>query len=1010
MMKGCVLLSILSRSYAVKVAKLSHAEALASFSEKVFDPDTEDLDVGSVLHKISDRVDLASALKTVQHKNLPAPVAHLVQATSEGKSTYDEASLDKARSALNSMVEKAWIELDDKIIKCKGFQEMNRENFAQVNRDISRLVEQITDNERIEFQSASGLSSAEDDFKATESLLNREQAAYLAEEATNSAELKVRQNDLEVFQFILEFTKCEESTALLQTSYQVCQMSSGRRTLVFRDSHLAKKFKSLLQPSSRQHLDSLLSTLAPRSDNRATSFFQVSGDVLGEGGLPCASGMGDEDECMKSCSPDDTPDCGLLHDKLSLLWGEFKDSVDELTVEMAKNKDKWEELKESLEGQMSLLSAKKSKLNQLLAESRSNLASDRQEEKDKHTEKRTLDEEYQAYMTQCKRRIEWIMYQDMCAIKVVRNALMETSSVCQTASIIDCDVSAWVREECSVSCDDSCNPRKPFECGGWQEIKRDVVAQNNACGIKCPTLNKAMRCGQYPCAVDCDMSSWSGWSACSSDCGGGVQGRTRSVLVRPKNGGEACNTPEEARACNTESCDRDCRLARWTKWTGCSVACGGGLQSMRRHVVIPTRGDGKCPAPNSRKRYRERDCNTHQCEGDEVCTAMQDVVVAIDGSGSVQQSGFDTLKKYAETVVSRYQTKYYGRHRVKIGICQFGNGEIMSDGKTITPAIIVQSLTFNQPDVLNAVKGLTFKKGFTNMAQAFATAEDMFTQKSRRNAQQAVLVISDGKPSFSFETTSQVEQLDDKNIMRYFVVINDQGMNSAAMSQIKSWASQPWSTNVVHVPGLEQLDGDIQMWAQAAVTKFCPQAYSPSKREHYEHNYEMQKVYSGGWCRNVRRWRWHGWQRGSRSSAMRNCKAKVAALGRQTFLVTNRNWWWGWRHQYMGCYSFEMTVSPAQYDQWFNDKHNPQCSQGWANNRYWDWYAIYPKDEQVCKSMGISVASDEDCSGKDVWHWQGGGKDFNIDEWTKEGYDAWGGTGTCVAYARTSGGDRKSVV
>jgi len=46
--------------------------------------------------------------------------------------------------------------------------------------------------------------------------------------------------------------------------------------------------------------------------------------------------MGDEDECMKSCSPDDTPDCGLLHDKLSLLWGEFKDSVDELTVEMAK--------------------------------------------------------------------------------------------------------------------------------------------------------------------------------------------------------------------------------------------------------------------------------------------------------------------------------------------------------------------------------------------------------------------------------------------------------------------------------------------------------------------------------------------------------------------------------------------------------------------------------------------------------------------------------------------------
>lgn len=1009
MMNGRVLLSMLSYSYAVKVAKLSHGEALASFSEKVFDPDTEDPDVGSVMHKISDHVDLASALKTVQHKNLPSSVAHLVQTTSEGKSTYDEASLDKARTALNSMVEKAWIELDDKIIKCKGFQEMNRENFAQVNRDISRLVEQITDNERIEFQSENGVSNTEDDLKEAEALLSREEQAYNAEFATNSAELKIRQNDLDVFQFILEFTKCEEeTTALLQTSYQVCEMPSGRRTLLFQDKHLAKKFKALLQAGSRQHLDSLLSSLGSRNGNQATSFFQVSGDVLGEDGLPCASGMGDEDACMKSCSPDDTPDCGLLHDKLSLLWGEFKDSVDELTMEIAKNKDKWEELKDSLNAQISLLSKKKGKFNQLLAEARSNLASDRQEKKDKQKEKRTLDEEYQAFMTQCKRRIEWIMYQDMCAIKVVRNAVMETSSVCQTEKITDCDVSAWVREECSVSCDDSCDPRKPFECGGWQVIKREVVEQNNACGIKCPTLQKEMRCGQYPCAVDCDMSTWSGWSACSADCGGGVQGRTRSVLVRPKNGGEACNTPEEARACNTESCDRDCELARWTKWTGCSVACGGGLQSMRRHVVIPTRGDGKCPTTNSRKRYRERECNTHQCEGDEVCTAMQDVVVAIDGSGSVQQSGFDTLKKFAETVVSRYQTKYYGRKRAKMGICQFGNGEIMSDGKTITPAIIVQSLTFNQQDVLNAVKGLPFKKGFTNMAQAFATAETMFTQKSRRNAQQAVLVISDGKPSFSFETTSQVEQLDDKNIMRYFVVINDQGMNSAAMSQIKSWASQPWSTNVVHVPGLDQLDGDIQMFAQAAVTKFCPQAYSPSKREHFEHDYEMQKVYAGGWCRNVRRWRWHGWQRGSRSSAMRRCKAKATKLGRQTFLVTNRNWWWGWRHQYMGCYSFEMTVSPEQYDQWFNDKANPQCSQGWARNRYWDWYAIYPKDEQVCKSMGIRVASDEDCSGKEVWHWQGGqGQDFDIDEWTQEGYDSWGGTGTCVAYARTNGGTCK---
>ena len=35
------------------------------------------------------------------------------------------------------------------------------------------------------------------------------------------------------------------------------------------------------------------------------------------------------------CSTD-IPDCGLLHDKLSLMWGDYKDKIDELTMEVNK--------------------------------------------------------------------------------------------------------------------------------------------------------------------------------------------------------------------------------------------------------------------------------------------------------------------------------------------------------------------------------------------------------------------------------------------------------------------------------------------------------------------------------------------------------------------------------------------------------------------------------------------------------------------------------------------------
>merc|ERR1719223_1163669 len=67
------------------------------------------------------------------------------------------------------------------------------------------------------------------------------------------------------------------------------------------------------------------------------------------------------------------------------------------------------------------------------------------------------------------------------------------------------------------------------------------------------------------------------------------------------------------------------------------------------------------------------------------------------------------------------------------------------------------------------------KKGFTNMAQAFALAEVMYTGAGRKGAQSAIMVITDGKPSFQFQTNELVRQLDDKNVQRYFLVVNENG-------------------------------------------------------------------------------------------------------------------------------------------------------------------------------------------------------------------------------------------
>merc|ERR1719498_868739 len=153
---------------------------------------------------------------------------------------------------------------------------------------------------------------------------------------------------------------------------------------------------------------------------------------------PVKDGASSE-EASLACNPDMVPDCALLHDKLSLMWGEFKDKVDELTMIMMQNEYEFNELKTNLNNQLEMLKAAKARLNQLLGEARANLAADNEELKQKYMQKEELDKQYVKFMAACKKRINWIFYQDMCAIKIVRNAVMENSTECPTSTMTDCD-------------------------------------------------------------------------------------------------------------------------------------------------------------------------------------------------------------------------------------------------------------------------------------------------------------------------------------------------------------------------------------------------------------------------------------------------------------------------------------------------------------------------------------------------------------------------------------------
>merc|ERR1719163_931814 len=222
--------------------------------------------VNELVRTVGDKMDFKAAAAKIEAKKLPEDVSALIKTSASGASQqpFSEASLDKARVALNGLVEASWKELDDKIIECKEFEEQNRGTFDQVTTDISRLVEQISDLQRIESESMAGIVQMEQEIADVEATLAEETKIYNQIRAVNEAEMAIRQADLDVFTFILVFTKCADATSLLQTGKgvakdaRICSTHSGDHVLNFNDKTLQRKYEKLLTPKSRKLISGVL--------------------------------------------------------------------------------------------------------------------------------------------------------------------------------------------------------------------------------------------------------------------------------------------------------------------------------------------------------------------------------------------------------------------------------------------------------------------------------------------------------------------------------------------------------------------------------------------------------------------------------------------------------------------------------------------------------------------------------------------------------------------------------
>jgi len=313
------------------------------------------------------------------------------------------------------------------------------------------------------------------------------------------------------------------------------------------------------------------------------------------------------------------------------------------------------------------------------------------------------------------------------------------------------------------------------------------------------------------------LSAWSGWSKCSAQCGGGVQQRLREVNRAMRYGGKPCGSTSETKSCNGQACEKNCELSSWTKWTACSKDCDGGTQKRQRFVTKVAEGAGKCAGAWSTKRLKYKECNMKRCklpEGSKVmpCNKTLDVVLLIDGSGSLGKKGWAAEIMAANTFVDAFidpnasssktqmSVILYSGPRTWGGVFKcFARNTKKVDREKVCAIKMVTHFTQDLKKVKELISGLTWPRGSTLTSLALITAKAELAL-GRKNAQSNVIVFTDGRP-LSFRKTEMAAKSVRKAARLVWVPVT----KYAPLKKIRKWATRRWQENVVRVTSFNNL-------------------------------------------------------------------------------------------------------------------------------------------------------------------------------------------------------------
>jgi len=195
------------------------------------------------------------------------------------------------------------------------------------------------------------------------------------------------------------------------------------------------------------------------------------------------------------------------------------------------------------------------------------------------------------------------------------------------------------------------------------------------------------------------------------------------------------------------------------------------------------------------------------------CNKKLDVVLLIDGSGSLGRKGWEAEIVAAQTLVDAFKDPgstepskvqlaviLYSGPRTWSGVFKcFARNTKKVDREKICAIKMVTHFTNDVKKVKQLITGLEWPKGSTLTSLALVTAKAELAL-GRKNAQSTVIVFTDGRP-LSYRKTGMASDSLRKVARLVWVPVT----KYAPLKKIKKWATRRWQENVVKVSSFSGL-------------------------------------------------------------------------------------------------------------------------------------------------------------------------------------------------------------